>query len=256
MLVQCDSNEHPHWTRSTPIPTSCPGSISMFAASISIVCWLQSQIYSSEFIQTCDFRDLLLADMSVSIIHGHTFATNRHVLRNIASVGGQSMWIPLSPPFSDTTTPVLRHKRKMPGASPSPSSLHRPKTCQKSKKKKGDKMDVEGIKHLNPMLVRWMYQTCCKKEGQKGTTISGCLRWSSQGEHHDSSWQKCVFPNIPHKKWLKSATRFHLNPQLMEIICSWSMLKKIWPVHQLWTLQAAKEKCYMWKKNDQKHHLL
>lgn len=79
MLLQCDSNEHPHWTRSTLIPTSCPGSISIFAASISIVCWLQSQIYSSEFVQTCDFRDLLLADISVSIIHGHTFATNPKV---------------------------------------------------------------------------------------------------------------------------------------------------------------------------------
>ena len=110
-------------------------------------------------------------------------------------------------------------------------------------------MDVEGIKHLNPMLVRWMYQTCCKKKRPKrDDEFWGCLRWSSQGE---ASWfimAEVRVQNIPHKKWLKSATRFHLNPQLMEITCSWSMLKKNWPVHQLWTLQAAKEKCYMWKK--------
>jgi hypothetical protein len=201
MLVQCDSNEHPHWTRSTPIPTSCPGSISMFAASISIVCWLQSQIYSSEFIQTCDFRDLLLADMSVSIIHGHTFATNRHVLRNIARVGGQSMWIPLSPPFSDTTTPVLRHKRKMPGASPSPSSLHRPKTCQKSKKK-ATKWMLKG----SNIWTRCLSDGCTKhvakkkaKKGRRSRDVSDDRRKGSIMIHHGRS---ACFQTYPTKNGL------------------------------------------------------
>ena len=221
MLLQCDSNEHPHWTRSTLIPTSCPGSISIFAASISIVCWLQSQIYSSEFVQTCDFRDLLLADISVSIIHGHTFATNPKVdgqtcektscsPGRLPELGVNLCESPLLPLSQTPQRPCcalngkcqeLRHPLH-------PFIDPRPAKNPQKRRKNGCWRDQTCEPDASPMDVPNMLQ---KRKGQKGTTIIwGCLaKHRFQGSimiHHGRS---ACFQNIPQKKWLKSAIISH-----------------------------------------------
>ena len=250
MLLQCDSNEHPHWTRSTLIPTSCPGSISIFAASISIVCWLQSQIYSSEFIRTCDFRDFLLADMSVSIIHGHTFATNPKVdgqtcektscspgiLPELGVNLYESPFLPLSQTPQRPCCALngkcqeLRHLLH-PFIDPRPA---------KNPQKKAKKWMLKGSNMWTPCFSDGCTKHVAKKRRPKrDDEFWGCLaKYRRKGKHHDSSWQKCVSKTYPRTNGLNQPLDSIWIPNAL-IICSWSMLKTSWPIHQLWTLEAA-----------------